>query len=168
MKVQEGGGIHKESTFGDLFWKNVSTMNRLNYDGFYSLIRVVGSSVEWKNTHMRKNILIETKVAMALTWLNNENPLQMCGEFYGIAKNITSIIMREFSLASRKPLKPLMISKLIKDKIKEITVGLVSLHGIPYILSAIDGNYISIVTPKVDQNHIIVKKGYTPHWFKEL
>jgi len=85
----------------------------------------------------------------------------MCGEFYGIAKNITSIIMREFSLAIRKPLK--MISKLIKDKIKKITVGLVSLHGIPYILSAIDGNYISIVTPKVDQNHIIVKKGYTPH-----
>jgi len=87
----------------------------------------------------------------------------MCGEFYGIAKNIASIIMKEFCLAIRKHLKPLMIYKLIKDKIKEIIIGLESLHEIPYILGAIDGNYISIVTPKVDQNHIIVKRGYTPH-----
>jgi hypothetical protein len=72
----------------------------------------------------------------------------MCGEFYGIVENIASIIMREFCLAIRKHLKPLVISKLIKDKIKKIIVGLESLHGIPYILGAIDGNYISIVAPK--------------------
>ncbi len=43
-----------------------------------------------------------------------------------------------------------MIFKLTKDKIKEIIVGFESLHGIPYILGAIDGSHIPIVAPKVD------------------
>jgi hypothetical protein len=74
----------------------------------------------------------------------------MCGEVYDIAKNITSITMREFCLIIRKHLKPLVIPKLTRNKIKEIIVGFESLHGIPYILSAINGSHISIVTIKVD------------------
>jgi hypothetical protein len=47
-------------------------------------------------------------------------------------------------------LKPLLILKLIRDKIKEITSGFESLHGIPYILDTINGSHIPIVAPKVD------------------
>jgi len=56
----------------------------------------------------------------------------MCGEVHGIAKNTTSIIMREFCSTIKKHLKPLVIPKLTKDKIKEIIVSFESLHGIPY------------------------------------
>jgi hypothetical protein len=38
---------------------------------------------------MRKNILVETKR------LGSGNSLQMCGKVFGIAKNTTSIIVRE-------------------------------------------------------------------------
>jgi len=74
----------------------------------------------------------------------------MCGKVHEIEKNTRSIIVKEFYLAIRNQLKPLVIPKLIRDKIKEIIVGFESLHGIPYILGAIDGNRIPIVTPKVD------------------
>jgi hypothetical protein len=67
----------------------------------------------------------------------------MCGAI--IAKIITSIIMKEFCLIIRKYLKPLVIPKLTKDKIKEIIYSFESLHGIPYILGAIDGSHIPIV-----------------------
>jgi hypothetical protein len=43
-----------------------------------------------------------------------------------------------------------MIPKLTKNKIKGIIVGFESLHGIPYILGAIDGSHILIVAPKLD------------------
>jgi hypothetical protein len=56
-----------------------------------------------------------------------------------------------------------VIPKLNRDKIKEINVGFESLHGIPYILSAIDGNHIPFVAPKVDPKSYFVKKGFTPH-----
>jgi hypothetical protein len=78
----------------------------------------------------------------------------MCGAI--IAKSITLIIMKEFCLTIRKHLKLLVILKLTKDKIKEITYSFESLHRIPYILSAIDGSHISIVAPKVDPKKVLL------------
>jgi hypothetical protein len=86
---------------------------------------------------------------MVFTRLGSRIFLQMCREGYGIAENVASIIMREFCSTIRKHLKPLMIPKLTKDKIKEVIVGFESLHGIPFSLGAIDGSHIPI-TPKVD------------------
>jgi hypothetical protein len=48
---------------------------------------------------------------MALARLGIENSLQMC-EVYGIVKNITSIIIREFCATTRKCLKPLFVTKI--------------------------------------------------------
>ncbi len=113
-----------------------------------------------KYTHERNNIPIEIKVTMAFTQLGNENYLQMCGKFYGIIKSTTSNLMKEFYLTIRKHLKPLVIPKLTKDKIKIITTGFESLHGIPYILGAINGSHIPIVEPKVDPKPYYYKKRF--------
>jgi hypothetical protein len=113
-------------------------------------MKVVGLSLEQKNTYMKKSIPIETKIVMALTQLSSGNSLQMCGEVCDIVENIASITMKEFCSIIRKHLNPLMIPKLTKNKIKKIIVGFESLHGIPYILSAIDGSHIPIVATKVD------------------
>jgi hypothetical protein len=56
----------------------------------------------------------------------------------------------EFCSTIRKHLKPFVIPKLIKDKIKEITISFENLHGIPYILGVIDGTHIPIVALKID------------------
>jgi hypothetical protein len=71
-------------------------------------------------------------------------------EIYGIIENSTSIIVEELCLTTIKHFKPLVIPKLIKSKIKQITIGFESLHGIPYTIGAINGNSIPIITPKVD------------------
>ncbi len=57
-------------------------------------------------------------------------------------------------------MKPLVIIKLIRDKIKEITSGFESLHGIPYILDTINGSHIPIVAPKVDPKSNYCWKGF--------
>ncbi len=54
------------------------------------------------------------------------------------------------SFNNSKHLKPLVILKLIKDKIKEITTSFESLYEISYILNIINGGHISILAPKVD------------------
>jgi hypothetical protein len=109
---------------------------------------------------MRKNISMETKIAMALTKLGNENSLQMCGEVYGSAKSMTSIIVREFCVAIKNHLKPLMIPKLTINKIKETTTGVECLHGTPYILGAINGNHVPIIALKVDPKPYYCRKGF--------
>jgi hypothetical protein len=109
---------------------------------------------------MRKNIPVETKVTMALAKLGNENSLKMCGEVYGIAKSMTSIIVREFCVAIRNHLKPLVIPKLTINKIKETITDFECLHGTPYILGAKDGNYVPIIAPKVDPKPYYCRKGF--------
>ncbi len=59
---------------------------------------------------MRKNIPMEIIVAMALTRLGNGNSLQMCGQVYGIAKSMASIIMKKNYVTIRKQLKPLVLN----------------------------------------------------------
>jgi hypothetical protein len=123
---------------------------RLNFDAFRALIRVVGPSLERENTNMRESIHVEARVAMALARLGSGNSLQMCGEVYGIVESMTSIIVKEFCVAIQKHLKPLVIPKLTRNKIKKITIGFECLHGIPYIIGAIDNSHVPIIAPKVD------------------
>jgi hypothetical protein len=91
---------------------------------------------------------VEVKVATVFARLGSGNSLQMFGEVYDIAKNMASIIMREFCVAIRKHLQPLVIPKLTRNKIKEITTNFECLHGIPYIPCAIDGNHVPIIAPR--------------------
>jgi hypothetical protein len=109
---------------------------------------------------MRENIPIEFRVAMVLTRLGSENSLQMCGEVYVIAKSIMSITVREFFVTIRKHLKPLVILKLTRNKIKEITIGFECLHGSPNILGAINGSYVPIIAPKVYPKLYYCQKGF--------
>jgi hypothetical protein len=109
---------------------------------------------------MKENILVEARVAMVLVRLSNEFFLQMCGEVYGIVESTTSIIVREFCVAIRKHLKPLVIPKLTRNKIKDFIIGFERLHGIPYILGAIDGSHVPIITPKVNPKSYYYQKGF--------
>jgi hypothetical protein len=97
-----------------------------------------------------KNIFVEVKVAMVFAKLGSGNSLQMFGKVYDIAKNMASIIVREFCVVIRKHLQPLVIPKLTTNKIKEITTSFECLHGIPCILGAIDGSHVPIIAPKVN------------------
>jgi hypothetical protein len=57
---------------------------------------------------------------------------------YGIVESMASIVVREFCVAIKKHLKPLVTPKLTINKIKEITTSFEHLHGISYILCAIN------------------------------
>jgi hypothetical protein len=82
---------------------------------------------------------------MAFARLGSGDHLQMYEEVYGITKNTSSIIVKELYLAIKKHLKPLVIPKLTRNKIKETTTSSKILHQILYILSAINGSHIPIL-----------------------
>jgi hypothetical protein len=55
---------------------------------------------------------------MTLSSLGSENSLQMCKEVYDIVECMASIIVREFCASIKNHLKPLVIHKLTKQKMK--------------------------------------------------
>jgi hypothetical protein len=64
-KYEKVVGYMKNQLFGSFFEKMFWQQTRLRYDTFCSLIRVLGSNLEQKNTHMKESIPIEIRVAMA-------------------------------------------------------------------------------------------------------
>ncbi len=60
---------------------------------------------------------MEVRVAMAFARLGSGNSLQICGKVYGIVEIMASIIVKEFYVTNIKHLKPLVIPKLIRNKI---------------------------------------------------
>ncbi len=153
----------KNQLFESFLEKIFRQHTRLSFDTFCASIRVVGPSLERKNTNMKENIHVEAKVTMTFARLCIENSLQMYGEVYDIAKITTSIIVKKLCVAVKKHLKPLVIPKLTRNKIKEITTSFEHLHGIPYILGAMDGSHVPIITPKVDPKSYYCWKVSTPH-----
>jgi len=153
----------KNQLFESFLEKMFQQHIRLSFNTFHALIKVVGPSFKQKNINMKENILVEAQVTMTFARLCIENSLQMCGEVYDIAKITTSIIVRKFCVAVRKHLKPLVIPKLTRNKIKEITTGFEHLHGIPYILGAMGGSHVPIIAPKVDPKSYYCWKVSTPH-----
>ncbi len=101
---------------------------------------------------------MEVIVVMAFARLGSGNSLQMCGELYSIVESTTSIIVRKFCAVIRKNLKPLVILKLTRNKIKKITIGFECLHGIAYILGAIDDNHVLVIALKVDPKSYYCQK----------
>jgi hypothetical protein len=86
-----------------------------------------------------------------------------CREAYDIVESTTLIIMKDFCATIRKHLKPLVILKLIINKIKKITTSFESLHGIPYIKGATNHSLFPIIAPKIDTKSYYCQNGYTPH-----
>jgi hypothetical protein len=74
----------------------------------------------------------------------------------------------QFCVAIRNHLKPLVIPKLTRNKIKEITISFECLHGTPYILGAIDGSHVPIITPKIDPKSYYCQEGFYSTLIQEV
>jgi hypothetical protein len=133
---------------------------RLHQSTFHYLCSIVAPSLARKDTHLRESISLETRVAISLSRLSTGNTLQMCGEVYGISRSSASIIIKEFCVAIKKHLKPLVIRKQTESSLRAMAAEFEKLHGIPYIIGAVDGSHISIIAPPIDPTSYYCRKGF--------
>lgn len=113
-----------------------------------------------KNTRFRESISVECRVAVTLSRLASGNSLSMIGDVYGIGLSTTSTIVRECCEAIKTHLRPLVFPKPTLARMKEIANGFEALHDIPFILGAIDGIHIPIITPSYDPVAYYNRKGF--------
>jgi hypothetical protein len=86
--------------------------------------------------------------------------LHTLADLYGISKSSASIIVREVCEGIKTVLRPLVFPKPTLSRMKQIALEFESLHGIPYILGAIDGSHIPIIAPSIDPASYYCRKGY--------
>ena len=126
---------------------------RLNPNTFHYLCSIVAPPLNKKELPTRETISLETRVALSIVRLATGSTLQMCGELYGVHKSTASRIVREFCIAVRKHLKPLVIRKQTEETLRKIAADFEELHHIPYVMGAVDGSHIPIIAPKVDPTY---------------
>jgi hypothetical protein len=86
---------------------------------------------------------------------------------YGIVENTTSIIVKKLCVPIRKHLKPLIMLKLIMNKIKQITSSFESLHKSPYsTIGAISCSHVSTITPNIKSKSNYSHKGFYSTWIQ--
>ena len=84
----------------------------------------------------------------------------MIGDLYGLDISTTSVIVRECCKAIKDHLLPIVIEKSTPKNMKRRAVEFESLHGIPYVIGAIDGSHILIVAPSKDSPEYYCRKGF--------
>jgi hypothetical protein len=133
---------------------------RLHRSTFHYLCSIVAPSLVREDTHLRESILLEIRVAISLSRLSIGNILQMYGEVYGISRSSASIIVREFCVAIKKHLKPLVIRKQTESSLRAIAFEFEKSHGILYIIGAVDGSHIPIIALPIDPTSYYCRKGF--------
>jgi hypothetical protein len=122
---------------------------RVSHGTFRFLCEKLGPFLKKKDIRMRVAIFVETRIAVSLCRLGTGNGLLLIGEVYGIAECIASCIVREFFKAVRKHLLRVLVQFPSESQFKVLASQFEALHGIPYIVGAIDGSHIPILAPVI-------------------
>ena len=133
---------------------------RVNKEVFLFLCETLGPSIKKNDTAMTASIDVETRVAVTLARLATGNTLSMIGDLYGIAESTASVIVRECCKAIKDQLLPIVVEKMNPEKMKRISTEFEAIRGIPYVIGAIDGSHIPIMSPSKDAPEYYCRKGF--------
>jgi hypothetical protein len=146
------------------FWSQgilgVKQRTRISHGTFRFLCEKLGPFLKKKDTCLRATISIETKIVVSLYRLGTENGLLLIREVYGIVECTASCIVRESCKAVRKHLLKVLVQFPNESQFKVLASQFEALHGIPYIVGAIDGSYIPILAPMIGGGDYYCRKSF--------
>ena len=96
---------------------------------------------------MRNAISVETRIAISLSRLGTGNGQLLIGDLYGVAESTVSIIVKEFCKAVRQHLQRILVQIPSESQFRVLAKEFEALHGIPYVVGAIDGSHIPVLAP---------------------
>ena len=133
---------------------------RVSRPTFTYLCHLLGPFLSKKDTKFRTCIPLEVQIAITLHRLGSGDALHTLADLYGISKPSASIIVRKTCEGIKRLLRPLVFQRPTLGRMKQIATEFESLHGIPYILGAIDGSHIPIIAPSIDPASYYCRKRF--------
>ena len=117
----------------------------ISHVAFRFLCEKLGSFLKNQQTHFRRPIFVEERVAMSLARLGTWDGLRMVGEIYKVAECTIAGIVKEFCKLVRLHFQKIFIQTLNKNKFRFLAKDFERLHNIPFIIGAIDGSHILVL-----------------------
>lgn len=145
-------GSYTEGQFWERTWVKFAT--------FILLCEKLGLFLQKQDTPFRNSISVEIKIAILLTNLGFGNGKLLIGDLYGVVECTISKIVREFCKVVRQHLQWIFVHMPSESQFRVLTRKFEALHGIPYIVGAIDGSHIVALAPMVGGKDYYCRKSF--------
>jgi hypothetical protein len=130
---------------GSFTEKMFKERTHVSHANFMFLCKKLGPFLKKEQTHFRRPISVEERVAMSLARLGTGDGLRMVGEVYGVAEYTISGIVKEFCKMVRLHLQKIFIQTPNENRLGILAKDFERLHNIPYIIGAIDSSHILVL-----------------------
>ena len=82
------------------------------------------------------------------------------GDLYGVVESTVSTIVREFCKAVRQHLQRILVQMPSESQFRVLAKEYEAIHGIPYVVGAIDGSHIPVLAPMYGGENYYCRKSF--------
>ena len=153
-------GFFDQNLLGSFNAREFKGRMRMDVSTFEYLCSTLAPSLTRKDTNMRQAVPVQVKVAVAISRLATGNSMQSIADLYKIGLSTSQVAVSEFTLA----MKCILLNKFIRwpsaNVMDKFVQEFQNLHNIPYVVGAVDGSHIPIITPRLHAADYYNRKGF--------
>ena len=153
-------GFFDRNLLGSFNEREFKARMRMDVSTFEYLCSTLAPSLLKQDTNMRPAIPVEVKVAVAISRLATGNSMQTIADLYRIGLSTSQLAVTQFVGA----IKTILLKKFIRwpstSTMEKFASEFENLHGIPYVVGAVDGSHILIVAPRFHAADYYNRKGF--------
>ena len=153
-------GFFDRNLLGSFNSREFKARMRMDVSTFEYLCSNLAPALFKQDTNMRPAIPVEVKVAVAISRLATGNSMQTIADLYRIGLSTSQLAVTQFTAA----IKSILLGKFIRwpstSTMEKYASEFESLHGIPFVVGAVDGSHIPIVAPRFHAADYYNRKGF--------
>ena len=113
-----------------------------------------------QDTNMRLAVLVQVKIAISISRLATSNSMQSIADLYKIGLSTSQLAVSQFTRAVKSTLLKTYIRWPTTAVMEKFADEFQDIHGIPYVVGAVDGSHIPIVAPHLHAVDYYNRKGF--------
>ena len=132
----------------------------MQHSTFSYLCKKLRPAIIRQNTHLRKAISVEQRVAITLWCLATPCEYRTVAHLFGVARSTVCTIVHDTCLAITNSLLKIYISFPTGESLKTVINGFEHKWGFPQCVGAIDGCHVPISAPLMNHTDYYNRKGW--------
>ena len=127
---------------------------------FEFLCSTLAPSLQRQDTNIRSAVPVQVKVAVSISRLATGNSMQSIADLYRIGLSTSQLAVKQFTNAVTLLILPKYIRWPSTTTMDKFAREFENIHRIPYVIGAVDGSHIPIVTPRLHAADYYNRKGF--------
>ena len=133
---------------------------RMSQATFNYLCNELRSAIQKTDTHLRKAVSVEQRVAITLWYLGTNSDYRTIGHLFGVSKATMCVVTKEVCRAIVAILQPRYIRIPSGSDLRAVVKGFTDDLGFPQCAGVVDGTHIPILSPKECPADYYNRKGW--------